>query len=258
MKTKTLTILAALGVLGVVGYSLGTRLLHASAFRSFTATMTTTTYSADFPTLSLTIAEDVAVRTDGSSVRIQYPHGTRMIDGMPATWRGVFDFSTGRLTVVHPEISATVTTKLGAIEHAVQYQPQYTCPGSGAGEILGFDVQLSQKTENLIPSPGPEPHRETTKTWAAPALGCFVLRQEELTEKLISTGWVMDKSVVRQAVKAAYEPVDSYFEIPANYSEMATGDALVLLHQMHPDTYPSEPQSARVQQLNKLYIANRP
>ncbi len=257
MKTKTFTILAALGTLGAVGYNLGTRLLHADAFRSFTATMTTTTYTADFPGLSLTTSEDVAVRADGSSVRVQYPRGAR-IGNMPATWRGVFDFSTGRLTVVHPEISATVTTKLGAIQYAVQYQPQYTCPGSEAGQILGFDVQLSQQTETLNPSSGPGPHRMTTKTWAAPALGCFVLRQEELTEKLTSTGWVMDRSVVRQAVQAAYGPVDSYFEIPANYSEMATGDALVLLHQMHPDTYPEEPQSARVEQLNKIYYANRP
>ena len=155
MKTKTFVILAVLGTITVIGYNLGTRLLHAAAFHSFTATMITTTYSADFPTLSLTVTEDDAVRADGSSVRIQYPLGGRMIDNTPATWRGVFDFSTGRLTVVHPEISATVTTKLGAIEHAVQYHPQYTCPGSDAGQILGFDVQLSQKTEDLIPSPGP-------------------------------------------------------------------------------------------------------
>ena len=67
----------------------------------------------------------------------------------------------------------------------------------------------------------------------------------------------MDKSVVRQAVQAAYGPVDSYFEIPANYSEMATGDALVLLHQMHPDAYP-EPKPDRVQRLNEIYNANRP
>ena len=257
MKTKTLAILAILGTISVVGYSLGTRLLHAAAFRSFTATMTTTTYSADFPTLSLTISEDVAVRADGSNVRIQYPHGDRMIGNVPATWRGVFDFSTGRLTVVHPEISAVVTTKLGAIEHAVQYRPQYTCPGSAAGEILGFDVQLSQKTEDLIPSPGPDPHRMTTKAWAAPSLGCFVLREEELTERLTAGAWVMDKSVVIQAVKAAYGPVDNYFEIPANYSEMATGDALALLHRMYPDVY-SEPNPARVQRLNEIYIANRP
>jgi hypothetical protein len=229
-----------------------------TAFRSFTATMTTTTYSADFPTLSLTVSEDVAVRSDGSSVRVQYPLGPgRMVGNTPATWRGVFDFSTGRTTVVHPEISATVTTKLGAIEHAEQYRPQYTCPGSEAGQILGFDVQLSQQTETLSPSPGPGPHRMTTKTWAAPALGCFVLRQERLTEKFTSGTWVMDKSAVRQAVQAAYGPVDSYFEIPANYSEMATGDALVLLHQMYPDAYP-EPKPDRVQRLNEIYNANRP
>ena len=225
-----------------------------TAFRSFTATMATTTYTADFPGLSLTIGEDVAVRADGSSVRIAYP---RSVGNTPVTWRGVFDFSTGRATVVHPEISATVTTKLGAIEHAEQYRPQYTCPGSEAGQILGFDVQLSQQTETLNPSPGPGPHRQTTTTWEAPALGCFVLRQERLTEKFTSGTWVMDKSVVRQAVKAAYGPVDSYFEIPANYSEMATGDALVLLHQMYPDVYP-EPKPARVQRLNEIYNANRP
>jgi hypothetical protein len=257
MKTKTLTILAALGTLGVVGYNHGTRALHAAALRSFTATVTHTTYTADFPGLSLTIGEDVAVREDGSSVRIQYPREARF-GNKPVTWRGISDFSTGRLTVVHPEISATVTTKLGAIEYAVQYQPQNTCAGINAGQILEFDVQLSERTESLNPSPGPEPHRMTEKTWAAPALGCFVLRSENLIEKLTSGAWVMDKLAVTQAVKAAYGPVDSYFEIPANYTEMATGDALVRLHQVDPDAYPSEPESARVQQLNKMYFAHRP
>jgi hypothetical protein len=228
-----------------------------TAFRSFTATITTT-YSADFPSLSLTVSEDVAVRSDGSSVRVQYPLGPgRMVGNAPATWRGVFDFSTGRFTVIHPEIKATVTTKLGALEYAEQYRPQYNCPGREAAEILGFDVQLSQKTEDLIPSPAAGPHRMTTKTWAAPALGCFVLREEQLTEKLTSGAWATERLLVRQAVKAAYGPVDSYFEIPANYSEMATGDAFVLIHQMYPDAYP-EPKPGRVQRLNEIYNANRP
>jgi hypothetical protein len=256
MKTKTFTILVALAAIGLVGYNLGTRLLRAAAFRSFTSTVTITTWTADFPGLSLTTSEDVAVRADGSSVRVQHPNGT-WIGNMPVTVRGIFDFSTGRLTVIHPEISATVTTRLGAIAYAAQYQPQYTCPGSRAGQILGFDVELSQATEDLNPAPGPEPHRMTTKTWEAPALGCFILRQEELTEKFTSGAWVMDKLAVTQATTAAYGPVDSYFEIPANYSEMATGDALALQHQMYPNAFP-EPKSARVQRLNQIYVANRP
>jgi hypothetical protein len=263
MKTKTLIILAAIAVLGIAGFNLRTKLLHAAAFRSFVATESISTWTVDFPQEALTSSEEVAVREDGSSVRIQPLTSLGSQKNGPLFLRGIYDFKKMRLTVVHPEIKSIVSTRLGAIEVSREYKPAYSCEtdvpanqavtrGKSDGQILGFDVDMSEVLIKDYPPPGPEPHQMTIKTWMAPALGCFVLREESHEDKLVSGNWIRDKWAVVQVSAVTYKPVDSYFEIPSDYVERATGDAAALRTQIYPTIYPP-PSPDRVQKLNDIY-----
>ena len=130
-----------------------------TAFRSFIATMTTTTYSADFPTLSLTVSEDVAVRSDGSSVRVQYPLGPgRMVGNTPATWRGVFDFSTGRLTVVHhrDKSDGYDEARCDSIRRAIPASVHLSWKRSGSDSRIRCGAESADGSLKSIPWPRAE------------------------------------------------------------------------------------------------------
>jgi hypothetical protein len=261
VRTKHFALLAFLLAVGLAFNTLHVKLAHASAFRSFLVTVTESTFESDSPG-PVPVTVQWAVRADGSYAYV-LPNPTNS----PSPTREVTDFQTGLDVRVTPEVQAITTTKLSKL--AKRYGPATDCsetfmghvvsPAAPAGQILGFDVDMTDMKDNDIPAGawGPMPKRTETKTWMAPALGCFVLRKEWHTDKLLSSGWVKDWINVEQAVAVSFVLVDQYFYVPPTYTEMSLVDVLVKLHESSPSLHPL-PTAAEIQMFNASYYKNRP
>jgi hypothetical protein len=248
----------------VVGFALNTlpvKLAHASAFQSFLVNVTVSTWQSD---LSEPSSESVqyAVRQDGSWVLIfADPPNSRN------TRRHITDFQTGLHVTVTSEVQAITTRRLStnhkrygpATDCSETFRGQVISRGTPAGQILGFDVDMTEMKDDHIPPGawGPGPHRSDFKTWMAPALGCFVLRKEMLTDKQLSSGWVKDWNQVEQALAVQFIPVEQYFIVPPSYAETARGDLMVKLHESSPSLHPL-PDAAKIEKFNAEYYADRP
>jgi hypothetical protein len=96
------------------------------------------------------------------------------------------------------------------------------CEGTPDGQIEGFDVN---RTEPKFGEDPTNPGGTTTeKRWAAPRLGCFVLRDEELTTDRDGK-FVLSNIRTLTDVKIG-EPDPSYFDtsLPKGYSEVLPDD----------------------------------
>jgi hypothetical protein len=166
-------------------------------------------------------AEGLVVREDGS-----YVHLASITDakGEMLFSHSVFDFRKMTQTYVEPVSESVSTIALQSyMDEQTRIKPQSQC-GKPAGEILGIPVEYREEDE---PSESTDTEGHThqmhflTKEWAAPSLGCTALRTEGTMYKSdpksgnktceVNNSW--------QAVWVEFRPVDSFFEVPAGYTE---------------------------------------
>jgi hypothetical protein len=96
------------------------------------------------------------------------------------------------------------------------------CDGTPDGQIEGFDVY---RTEPLVGEDPTNPGGTTKKKhWAAPKLGCYMLRDEEVeTDKHGKFVWSNIRALTDIKIG---EPDPSYFDtsLPKGYSEVLPDD----------------------------------
>jgi len=261
MKTKHLISLVFFVGLVVAMFANINRLrASTSALKPFLATETTTSSTAGEPNSTTFDTTQLAVRADGSYVRIAKPNAGQL------PRRSIVDFQKGIAVNVLPEIQTVTTNKL---KHQKPFVPAVHCVtdadptqrvehGRPDGQVLGYPVDKSAFREQIPKGGyGPEEHRSLVTSWAAPSLGCFLMRRETVTEKLTNGTWVADSSVVEQVTSIVPQNVDDYFVVPTGYTEMASGDVRMKLHEMFPATH-QVPDPTRIQKMNDSYYANKP
>jgi hypothetical protein len=94
------------------------------------------------------------------------------------------------------------------------------CDGALDGQIEGFDVTLSESHVADVPSG----EKETWKAWAAPKLGCFILREQRSTAD--KDGKFVQLTVVTLTNIVIGEPDPSYFDtsLPEGFVEAKPED----------------------------------
>lgn len=259
MKAKSFIILVALAT-ALVGEMAVHSQITPPALSPFVVSVTQSSWDVAAPVQEPRTVQ-YAVRRDGSYVEI-FPEANAAIKPR----REVMDFQKGLMIGVQPVIEAISTMKMYKV--AMPFVPARDCPtdageeetvirGKAAGQILGQDVDMSENLFQIPPGGwGPGPYRLDEKTWMAPALGCFVLRREQREDKYIGGQWVPETVSMEQAVRIDFVPVDEYFTIPPGYTEMATGDVFIKLHELSPSTHPA-PNPAMMQKMNDDYYQDR-
>jgi hypothetical protein len=277
ITNRNFTIAVFFVVALLAGLNLHRRLAYAQGFRPFVATVSHTSW-AEYP-YTLGQTSDFFVRQDGSYVEvtpIQAVISRRApleLEAVPSAANGtvlvrrIFDFSKNSDILVDPVSETTVTTSISSVHRP--YRPAYSCAIDAfdtkatvvkdqvaAGQMLGFDVQLSETT---FPVTGlnPAPHREVINTWMAPALGCFTMRREQRTEMWDGKAWIHDSATVDQTVSVSFKDTSVAFTIPPNYIETSTGDAAALRYLRDPEHFKDWSAEA-TKNVNDAYFANRP
>lgn len=207
----------------------------------FLAVVVDTMYSpADNPIPSMSLTRVYATRADGASVEgnvFTSPDGehllTRAVE-LPDRYVAV-DPDTQSVTTYGPEKPPV---------RAAQ-----SCPGTAAGEILGYKVTLSASQIN--DSTGVV--QTSRKAWRAPALNCFPLREEERTfsSKL---GRAFGNVVVAVSVRVGPPPQD-LFAIPDGYVERSPSEVMAQANARFPA---SNVGCCSTPALDRAYDANRP
>jgi hypothetical protein len=184
-----------------------------SEIQPFTAIETHVTRAADLK-VPIAYADVLAVSGDGQqTARLSLSR----LPGRPIYHRTVWNKREKTQISIDPETKMRVTYRY--------YEPvslNANCQGTPDGQIEGFDVY---RTEPVFEKDPATPGGTTTeKRWAAPKLGCFVLRDEDLTTD-------KDGKLVRLVLRTLSnivigEPDPSYFDtsLPKGYSEFLPDD----------------------------------
>jgi hypothetical protein len=220
---------AAVCLILVAASSLGLRKVRAqlSDVQPFTAIETYVTRGADLK-VPIAHVDVLAVSGDGQLTAWLWES---LLPGRRVYHRSVWNKREKTIIRIDPEL------KMLTVD--LYYEPVYVngadwyvedghatagsnCQGTPDGQIEGFDVY---RTEHLVGENPSNPGETTTeKRWAAPKLGCYVLRDEELTKD-------KDGKFVGLILRALSnivigEPDPSYFDtsLPKGYSQVLTDD----------------------------------
>jgi hypothetical protein len=259
MKLKTFVLIVAFTVAVGVGIMLKSALVKASPLQSVVVTYSQVGWESGLPE-ALVAGFGLAIRSDGSYVRFEQ-ESNPLLPRLPVFAKRIYDFQKGTTTFVDSNIKTTDTTRIDDANNIRKIEPTTICVGRPAGEILGYKVYYSEKT-NYFDSPMeglpiPQRHRDIAKSWKAPALGCEDLRTELTTSWDKSGQWEFEQSTITQAVLAQTESVDHFFTVPDHFKELPSGDRLKLEHQMFPNFYP-EPAPEQVKSENDWYDRHKP
>jgi hypothetical protein len=186
VRIKHFALLAFLLAVGLALNTLHAKLAHASAFRSFLVTVTVSTLQFDLPGPD-PVTVQWAVREDGSYAYI-LPNPTNSSNPT----REVTDFQTGLNVRVTPEVQAISTTKLSKL--AKRYGPATDCSetfmgqvisrGTPAGQILGFDVDMTEeKDDDIAWGMGPNATTDRFQDLDGPRIGLLRTAQRAAHRK---------------------------------------------------------------------------
>jgi hypothetical protein len=240
MKLKTFLFVVGLAVLVVAAYAVHSQVTP-KPLRSFFVLETMSSPQSDSPYPQVWTRAN-AVRENGSWVLIAYLQNL----GPKTTFeRDVFDFERGVLTIIVEPTESIQTRAISAHEMSVRkINPVARCEGSSAGQILGFDVDYSETRNSTLYDEGAgiSTHiNSVIKKWAAPDLGCFVLRKETIQTRDDGT---LTADTRIQALSVTFQPVDQFFEIPASYIERSPSEIDRELNRRYPQQYPVIPNDA--------------
>ena len=225
MWRKTVFTFCALGAVLIFGQLVPT----GPQVKALTATRTEAIFAADAPLPSLVQTRTIAVRSDGSIavlLHLEDPAGS----GRVVYRKKVTDVTAERHVVVEPLGESRVTyplTAAAAVARAVK--PSSSCGGDAAptGKVLGYDAVVAEKTQPLRGS-----EEVKTKTWMAPGLDCFPLREEIY---FFTEGKMTQRTVESVVNVVPGEPEAWIFQIPESYVERTPSEAMAEAARRHPE-----------------------
>ena len=206
---KKLTWAVLIATLVALGFGIRKARAQVSEIQPFTAIQTSVTRSAELK-VPLVHSTVLAVGGDGQLVAVigqsqltTSRANTRLVWNKKAKTKTFIDPAV-KMLIVHPYYEDRSLTA-GA-----------TCQGTPDGQIEGFDVNLMQSPMNDSRYPG---GTVTWKQWAAPKLGCYVLRSEILTTD--KDGKFVSLHVDTLSEIKIGEPDASYFDtsLPEGYTQ---------------------------------------
>ncbi len=228
MKGKGwLLAICGVGVLGVAGYL---RSGPPQPIPAFTATEVEIIYEGHDTVLALTLTpKTIAVRGDGSFAYL-YHHRAPFPNVWTLARRDVTDVSEKMFFQVDPfseSVSSYRLSKSVAAYSAKTYRG--TCEGQSAGEILGYEVVLTERT---VPQNNPLLERIVTRRWLAPRLFCFPLRTEML---VFADGKMTQRTIKSVTYLVEGEPASWIFSFPTNYTERSPSAAALEAQRRFPN-----------------------
>ncbi|MGB2889593.1 MAG: hypothetical protein WBC04_18005 [Candidatus Acidiferrales bacterium] len=245
-----------------IGIRVHAQLSPAAPLKPFVIALTRTLSQPDIPH-SIGWNSELAVRSDGSFVEFVQRSDPRRPEN-PHFFAKITDFSTMRETFVADDTETTTTQALDTED--VQYKklfPAKICgirgevdpfiQGKPDGKLLGFEVFYSTETTQQTEGFGGVLHKGVDETWKTPVLGCqAVLEKNSFYHQEPDGSWVWEATNTTTATRVDFKPVDDAFVIPKGYREIATGDLVMLQHQMYPTFYAQHPPDMTLR-LNQAY-----
>lgn len=163
----------------------------------------------------------IAIATDGSKVDLL--HGENTSDkNLAYAVKSVTSAATREHIVVWPDVEARTTYPLTRSElevHDASVRARSCGEGqTPSGKMLDWGVVIVEE----VTRPQGEGAEIRTKSWRAPELGCFPMREEVLF--FSADGNQMQRTVRMVTSLALGEPEPWLFEIPPNYGEASPSE----------------------------------
>jgi len=186
------------------------------------------------------------VRSDGSKAEARLQPDPSDVNGT-VYLRKIVDRAAAKRLFIDP-VSESIVTYALPKNTARSVHPTGGCPGERAGQLLGYDVYVSEKKDAGADL------AITTWHWSAPALDCFPLRTRiEIVQQ--GNPPSIQERVVNTVTSA--DPPDWLFDIPTTYIERKPSEVLREQARRYPNMF-KEPRPESTSDLDAAYGAQRP
>ena len=241
MKLRTSSCAVGLFVLGVSTFSAESQ-PSSKPLPSFYVQSTMSTPQANSP-YPETFVNGYAVRPDGSSVEIGYVK----VAGRQSHIRDIYDVVNNVHTTIE-ELSKSIQTRAMPESESrfKRVSAIVSCGGAAAGQMLDFDVEYKEEKGSVDYDTGGSV-TSMVKRWLAPDLGCFALKKETI--------WTRDKDgtlivdTTDQAISVKFQPVDTFFLVPTDYTERSPGETFLELNRLYPNDFPLPENTTEIDQI---------
>lgn len=217
----------------------------------FTASYSEMIFKSGDPVPSLISFKTVAVRQDGSYAVLW--HLEDPSDKARTVYRKkIVDVTAKKRVVVEPFGESVTTYPLSPkAADSLAIKPSLQCGAntSPAGKLLGFEVVLTEETEAL-----PGIGEMKIKSWMAPGLGCFPMRQEVC---VYSQGSETQKTVKSVTNLVLAEPEAWVFDVPSTYVERTPSQAMAEAARRYPNLASCRSCPAGSSVLDEAYFSHR-
>jgi len=199
----------------------------------------------------VTHVKGFAVRSDGSWVLVSYGN----VAGKQSHTRDIYDVRNNVQTTIEDLSKSIQTRELSESESESKARLKrssfaVSCGGKEAGQMLDLAVEYTEQRGPIINYDKDGPVTSTIRQWLAPALGCFDLRRE--------TVWTRDRDgsilvdTTEQAISVTFQSVDSFFLVPADYTERTPGETFLELSRLYPNEFPRQENTDAIDAVYKV------